>query len=1106
MNVYENLISKLDSFIKKYYKIKILRGLIIFTALFILLWIIVSFSEFYLHFSVNARTFIFIFLIVIFSAIFIFFILLPILKLFKIGKRINYKQASNIISKHFPDVKDKLLNILELHEQNENEKNVLIEASVVQKSEEIKIFPFTSAVKYSSLKKYLKYAIPVFLIFISAFLISPTIFKESTKHIINYKKEFKEPPPFSFLLQNNNLNIKKGSDLTLKLKVKGKYIPDEVYINYGGSSFLMKKNKKIKTDFSYEFKNLYNSVDFYFSSQNIKSQKYFVNILPAPSVKNFIVNINVPEYTGEKDTVLNNINDIVIPYGTKVFWVFTPESSDTIYFISQNRKFKTNKQNGNFVFGKTFYNTTEYFISAKNKWFRNDSLLKLNVNVVPDLYPKIIVEQLKDTANFFISYFKGTINDDYGFKKLLFKFRVSDKNSDSNNQAFKTNILPVSLNQLKQTFYYAFNFNDLKISENQKIEYYFEVWDNDAVSGSKKSKTEIFYFEMPEQSIIDSLQNVADENINSKIEKSLNLAEEIKNDIRELREKNLNGNISDWENKQSLQSILNKQELLNRLTEEVAEENKQKNRLNKQLSEQDKELIKKQEEIQKLLDEVMTPELKKLMEQLKELQEKFNQKMMEKLLKENEFSYKEMSERLDRTKELLKKEQVEQKINKTINELNKLSKEQKKLSDNTKNRKLSKEELLKKQEELSEKFNKTMGEYNDALKKNEELKNKMKLDDFSEAQKDVQQEMQNSEENLSRNKNKKASQSQNNASQKIKKMADSMDSMMRANSLQQQGEDMEALRKILDNLINFSFKQEKLINSFKTVKNNDPKIISLFNEQSEMREDFQIINDSLKALAYRVPQINKPINDELQNISENLNETKNNLQERKIRQATINQNRIMTSANNLALLLSKILDQMKNSQQAGGSGKGSENPKSGKQKAMQDLKGMQESLKQQMEQMLKQMKEGKGQFNLDAQNKQLVKMLAQQEIFKQMLKELQSGYSLKSETQKLLNEINKMNDENKQKIINRQITPELLERQKKIETRLLEAEKAENKRKFDKKRESERPENSIYKSPEDVFKDRKKTDVFNDELYKKNIQLNNFYKILYNQYQKEIIK
>ena len=1108
MNSYQNLISKLDIFIKKYYKIKIIRGLIIFFTLFFLAWLLVSYSEFYIHFSVTGRTIILFSFTVFFVYIFFTFIFVPSLKLFQFGKRINYLQAAEIISIHFPEVKDKLLNILELHtlQKNEGNNNLLIEASINQKAQKIKLLPFSSAIKYSSLRKYLKYAVPVILVFISVLVLSPSTLKESTKHIINYKEEFKKPAPFLFKLLNKNMNIKKGDNVIIELKVMGKYIPDEVFINYGGSNFFMSKKDKSKSVFTYNFKNIYNSVDFYFSAQSIKSEKYTINVLPSPTLKEFYLNINVPEYTGEKDTILKNAGEIVIPFGTKVTWNFISDNVDSLFIQTKEKKISTKKLNEKFSYSHRFYKDKDYFISTKNNYFENKNLLRLKVSVIPDLYPTIQVEQLKDTANFFISYFKGFINDDYGIKKLFFKFRIIDKNENSEkiNRKFISNTLPFSPAELKQNFYYAFNFSDLSPGENQKVQYFFEVWDNDAVSGNKKTRTEIFTFDIPSKHQIDSLENETNENINSKLDKSLSLADEIKKDLQNLRERNLNGNVSEWENKQMLQNILNKQNLLKKLTDEIAQDNKEKNKISHQFNKQDEDLIKKQKEIQKLLDEVMTDELKELMKQLEELQNKFNQKLLDKLLKENEFSYKEMSERLDRTKELLKREQAEQKINKTINELNKLSKEQKELSKQTKEKTLSKEDLLNNQNEISDKFKEAMKEYEEAKKINDELKNKMKLDDFEKEKQEINDEFQKSEENINKSKKNKASDSQSKNSQNMKQMAESMDSMMQANSMQQQGEDMESLRKLLDNLIHFSFKQEKLINRFKTVKNSDPKLMKLFDEQSNMKEDFQIINDSLKALAYRVPQINKPISDELYKISSNLRDVKEKLEERKINSASINQNKVMTSANNLALLLSEILNQMKNSQQSGGSGKGSKNPKNGKQKAMQDLKGMQESLKQQMKQMLKQMKDGKGSFNQNAQNKQLAKMLAQQEIFKQMLKEMQSGFSLNSETQKLLNEINKMNDENKKQIINRKINPQLLERQKKIETRLLEAEKAENKRKFDKKRESENPDNKIYKSPEDVFKGQENKAIFNEYLYKKNIKLNNFYKNLYDEYSKSI--
>ena len=192
-----------------------------------------------------------------------------------------------------------------------------------------------------------------------------------------------------------------------------------------------------------------------------------------------------------------------------------------------------------------------------------------------------------------------------------------------------------------------------------------------------------------------------------------------------------------------------------------------------------------------------------------------------------------------------------------------------------------------------------------------------------------------------------------------------------------------------------------------------------------------------------------------------------------------------------------------------GSGQGSGKPKKngkkpGKKEGFKNMKSQQESLKKQMEQMLKQMKNGKGQFNKNAQNKQLAKMLAQQEIFRQMLKEMNAKHSLNPETQKILNEINKMAEKNEKELVNRKITPKLLERQKKINTRLLEAEQSENKRKTEKKRESKEGRNKPVKSAEDYFNKNKDKQSFKENLYRSNLKLKNFYQNLNNNYLNKI--
>lgn len=80
----------------------------------------------------------------------------PLIHYLKLGKQISHEQAATIIGKHFTDVKDKLLNILQLKQQSQNAYNKeLIEASINQ-TESIKLVPFSNAINLNENRRYLK--------------------------------------------------------------------------------------------------------------------------------------------------------------------------------------------------------------------------------------------------------------------------------------------------------------------------------------------------------------------------------------------------------------------------------------------------------------------------------------------------------------------------------------------------------------------------------------------------------------------------------------------------------------------------------------------------------------------------------------------------------------------------------------------------------------------------------------------------------------------------------------------------------------------------------------------------------------------------------------
>ncbi len=182
--------------------------------------------------------------------------------------------------------------------------------------------------------------------------------------------------------------------------------------------------------------------------------------------------------------------------------------------------------------------------------------------------------------------------------------------------------------------------------------------------------------------------------------------------------------------------------------------------------------------------------------------------------------------------------------------------------------------------------------------------------------------------------------------------------------------------------------------------------------------------------------------------------------------------------------------------QNSGSGKGKPMPQEG----MQSLKKQQQKLKDELEQLLEQMKKEGGKKPGGEMSNQIVKTLAEQEIFNKMLQDMQNGKSISPEGEQKLKEIKKLSDKNIDDLINRNITPELFRRNERIKTRLLEAEKSQRERELEKKRESKKGEKKDLVVPEELKESLKKNENYKETLQKNNLNMKKYYENLSKEY------
>ena len=247
---------KIREFVRKYYLNKLLRGALIFVIITLMVFITYALLEYFSYFNSTVRTILFFSYLAIFAVTLVFYIIIPLLKIFGVGQQLTATQIAEIIGQHFPEIDDKLLNLFQLEsmrEKGECKSAELIAAAIDTKIEKIKPFPFVKAIPFKNTRRYIKWALIPILICIVIFSVRSEIFTQSTERIVHYDQFYAKPAPYSFEIQNDTLTTFQNEDFELKVKIKGSETPDALYIDLAGRKYQMTKTDNIH--FTYTFKN-----------------------------------------------------------------------------------------------------------------------------------------------------------------------------------------------------------------------------------------------------------------------------------------------------------------------------------------------------------------------------------------------------------------------------------------------------------------------------------------------------------------------------------------------------------------------------------------------------------------------------------------------------------------------------------------------------------------------------------------------------------------------------------------------------------------------------------------------------------------------------------
>ncbi|HEU5148308.1 MAG TPA: hypothetical protein VFT90_16395, partial [Chryseosolibacter sp.] len=701
---------KIKSFQRKYYLNLFIRGTILSLSIVIGYFLIASLLEHNLWLSQWARLAIFITFFGVAGVCIIKFLTQPLQ--WWIAKRgLNEEQSARIIGNQIPTVRDRLVNLIQLSASGK--QSDLTFASVEQKSREFEPISFDRVIDLGENKKHLKYlAVPVGIVLL-ILLVNPNVLTKSTDRIVHFNRAYAPEAPFSFEVTNKDLTAFYNENFTVGVSLKGNALPQDAY--------LVSKNQRLKLvptasgEFEYTLERIQKPMEFQIEAAGFFSDSYSIDLVNRPELTRFNVELEYPRYLQRNNEKLTNAGNLDVPEGTNIRWKLATAHADkaTIKFNSDSieHAFESSADQA-FVFAKKFVAPDQYEIGLENDKSRNKDRIAYSINVVKDEYPQVVVNNFKDTVLYERILLGGMVSDDHGVTQLALNFRVRDEDQKEIRSASVR--IPVTRNQLQQSFFYNWSIDSLDLQPGEQLDYNLQVWDNDGVNGRKSTRSATYTFLVPTADNLVSEISRSTKSTESQIDKSVTKANKLQDQIEQANQKLKGKQSLDWQDKKMLEDIIQQKQGLDQMIEQLKEQNKLLEDKKEAFTEQDERIREKAEQIQKLMEELLDEETKKLFEELQKLlKENTDISEIQKLLDKMNQNTNNLEKELERTLELFKQLQYDFKLDQAIEDLKKQIEKQKEI--------LAETELLEKEKprDRDKKGNKEFAEEDNAKKKDD---------------------------------------------------------------------------------------------------------------------------------------------------------------------------------------------------------------------------------------------------------------------------------------------------------------------------------------------------------------------------------------------------
>ena len=356
MSAPNKLIEKIEGFTRKYYLNRLVQGVLVGAVLWIGFYLLINGLEYFSWFPSKGRFVLFLFLLAGSGFVLVYHFLIPLFNLIRFRKKMSVEQASVLIGKFFPEIKDKLLNTIQLSNQMEASKsrggpstlrqaqgpqgsgtsaflesegdNALLAATIEQRSARLSPIRFSDAVDLRGNLKYLGIFFGSLLVLIALMVFLPSFAVQPTQRIVNYEQHFEKPLPYQVEIEQDDIETTQGKEVKFNIHVTGDRIPDAFYVKSELGQQLM--TKASANDFSYTFKNLFNDLTFNVIGGEYTSRPLHITVHPNPTLLSYRCELRYPAYPHRSNETLDGKTRLIVPQGTQLSFSFTTRDTEQI--------------------------------------------------------------------------------------------------------------------------------------------------------------------------------------------------------------------------------------------------------------------------------------------------------------------------------------------------------------------------------------------------------------------------------------------------------------------------------------------------------------------------------------------------------------------------------------------------------------------------------------------------------------------------------------------------------------------------------------------------------------------------------------------------------